>query len=208
VRDAGTGEPLPDPQECAERLVYTELDRYLIAETMHRRLQDPPFTGQLDHEAHVQRFAGEMEALRARGESGAVEAVLQRYERALANHEVSWRVRERYATIERRAGDLDVAEDEWRRLAREFPQYPSFELQLARTLGDEGRYAEAEAALQRVLDYREEPSTLLELAAVVARQGQTTRAAAILGRVLKLTVEGDPVRQRASEALEALGEEP
>ena len=65
---------------------------------------------------------------------GAVEAVLAEYDRALGDERSHWSLRERYATIQRRSGGLDVAEGEWRRLAEQFPQYPSFELQLAHTL--------------------------------------------------------------------------
>jgi tetratricopeptide (TPR) repeat protein len=204
VREKATGQPPLSEEECARWLVFTELDRYLIAETMQKRLQAPPFTGQVDHLEHVRRFAGELETLRARGESGAVEAVVQQYETALADERAHWSVRERYATIQRRAGALDVAEREWRQLAQQFPQYPSFQLQLAHTLREAGRHEEAEASLRKVLEYREEPSTLVELARVIALQGRRTDAIAVLERVRRLTATADPNHERAREALEAL----
>ena len=186
VREKAAGRSPLNEEECAQRLVYTELDRYLIVETMQKRLRDPPFTGQVDHDAHVRRFAEELETLRARGESGAVEGVVQEYEAALADERAHWSVRERYATIQRRSRAFDSAESEWRLLARQFPQYPSFELQLAYVLRDTGRYDEAETALRRVLGYREEPSTLIELALVLALQERRPDAVATLERALEV----------------------
>ena len=78
-------------------LVYTELDRYRIAETMQQRLRDAPFTDQPDHAEHVRRFADELAALRARGDAGAVDAALAQYEQALAAGPAHWTLRERYA---------------------------------------------------------------------------------------------------------------
>ena len=181
VRRRGSGRPVPSEEDVARRLVYTELDRYRIAETMQQRLRDAPFTNQPDHAEHVKRFADEITLLRDRGDSGAVDAAVREYEQALAGGRAHWSVRERYATIEKRIGNAAVAAAQWEILTRELPQYPAFQLQLSRALRDAGRLAEARAALQKVLDYQPDaPVTLVEARAARARAG--ARGGGDLGR--------------------------
>ena len=177
VRRRGSGRPVLDQDACARQLVFTELDRYLIDETMLQRLREPPFTGQVDHAEQVGHFTRELATLRAHRESGAVEAAIAQYERALAEPRPPWSVRERYAAIERRLGKRAEAIREWQVLARQFPQYPSFHLQLARTLREVRRYAEAAASLGRVLEYQpDSPVALVEGARLALAQGRRAEA--------------------------------
>jgi tetratricopeptide (TPR) repeat protein len=187
VRRRASGRPVLGEEECARRLVFTELDRYLIAETMRQRLRDPPFTGQVDHAEQVRRFENEIETLRARGESGAVEAAVREYEQALAGERPHWSVRERYATIERRIGNAAVAAREWQVLARQLPLNPGFHLQLARSLRDLGRYDEAAVALGKVLEYQPEaPVTLVEMARLALVRGRLGEAKGYARRAARL----------------------
>ena len=177
VRRRGSGRPALAEDACARQLVFTELDRYLIDETMVQRLREPPFTGQLDHAEQVGRFTRELAALRPHGESGAVETAIGEYERALAEPHPHWSLRERYATIERRIGKTAEAIREWQSLARQFPQYPSFQLQLARTLREVGRYEEAAASLGWVLEYQPDAQVaLVEGARLALARGRRAEA--------------------------------
>ncbi|HYN05419.1 MAG TPA: tetratricopeptide repeat protein [Vicinamibacteria bacterium] len=187
VRRQGSGHPLPSEEETARRIVYTELDRYRIAETMQQRLRDAPFTNQPDHAEHVKRFADEIALLRDRGDSEAVDAAVKEYEQALAGGRAHWSVRERFATIERRLGNAAAAAAQWEILARQLPQYPTFQLQLSRALRDTGRFAEARAALQKVLDYQPDaPVTLVEVARLELAQGRLPEAKQAARRAVAL----------------------
>jgi tetratricopeptide (TPR) repeat protein len=187
VRRQAAGRPRPDEEEVARRLVYTELDRYRIAETMQQRLRDAPFTNQPDHVEQQERFAEETAALRARGEAGGVDAAVAAYERALAGGSVHWSLRERYAAIQRRLGNAAAAVGQLEVLTRELPQYPAFHLQLSRALRDASRLAEARAALQRVLDYQPAaPVALVELARLELMQGRVAEAAQAARRAVAL----------------------
>ena len=165
--------PCPTRETSTRGLVYTELDRYRIAETMQQRLRDAPFTNQPDHAEHAKRFADEIALLRARGDLGAVDAARHgSTQQALASGRAHWSVRERYAAIEKRVGNAAAAAEQWEILAKQLPQYPAFQLQLSRALRDTGRFAEARAALQKVLDYQPDaPVTLVEAGAARARAG-------------------------------------
>ena len=187
MRREVSGRPLPAEEEVARRLVYTELDRYRIAETMQLRLRDAPFTNQPDHAEQQERFADEMAALRARGEAGGVNAAVAEYERALAGAGPHWSLRERYADVERRLGNTAAAVRQLETLTKELPQYPAFHLQLSRALRDAGRLAEARTALQKVLDYQPEASvTLVELARLELAQGRVAEATQAARRAASL----------------------
>ncbi|MBN2369632.1 MAG: tetratricopeptide repeat protein [Vicinamibacteria bacterium] len=177
VRRKDSGKPSLSEDECARRLVFTDLDRYMLAETMLRRLREPPFTGQMDHSTHVRRFSREIETLKTRSESENVSLALEKYERTLSDRRAHWSIRERYAAIQQRIGNLEIAAREWRALIDRFPQYPSFHLQLARALRGAGRYADAEASFRVVLDYQPESTlALVEMAKTALLRGKTREA--------------------------------
>jgi tetratricopeptide (TPR) repeat protein len=187
VRRQASGRPLLAEEEAARRLVYTELDRYRIAETMRQRLRDAPFTNQSDHAEHVSRYADELASLRARGEAGGVDTAVKEYEQALTGVRPHWSVRERYAVIQKRLGNAAAAAAQLQILTQELPQYPAFHLQLARALRDAGRFAEARAALQRVVDYQPDaPVTLVEVARLELMQGRVAEATQAARRAVSL----------------------
>jgi len=187
VRRQGSGRPMPSEEEVARWLVYTELDRYRIAETMQLRLGDAPFTNQPDHIEQAKRFADEIVLLRSRGDSGAVDVAVREYEQALAGGQAHWSVRERYATIEKRIGNAATAAIQWEILTKQLPQYPTFQLQLSRALRDAGHFAEARAALQKVLDYQlDTPVTLVEVARLELMQGRAAEATQAARRAVSI----------------------
>lgn len=178
---------MPTEGDVARGLVYTELDRYRIAETMQQRLLDAPFTNQPDHAEHAKRFADEIALLRARRDLGAVDAAVTVYQQTLASGRAHWSVRERYAVIEKRVGNAAAAAEQWEILAKQMPQYPAFQLQLSRALRDTGRLAEARLALQKVLDYQPDaPVTLVEVARLELAQGRFEAAASAARRAVSL----------------------
>ena len=187
VRDRASGRPLLDEAGAARLLVYTDLDRYRVAETMRQRLRDAPFTGQSDHDEQLRRFEGEMAALRAAGDAGGVDAALAQYAEALARPGVHWSVRERHAAILQRLGRFEDAAREWRTLTALFPPYPAFHLQLARSLRDAGRLDEAQAALQPVLEFQPDaPAMRVEAARLALARGLRDDALADARRAVSL----------------------
>ena len=187
VRRRASQGPLLAEEDVARRLVFTELDRYNIAETMEQRLREPPFTNQPDHVEQQKRFADEMAALRARGDAGGIDAAVAEYERALAGASPHWSLRERYAAVQRRLRHPEVAVGQLEILTREFPQQPGFSLLLSRALRDASRFAEARTALQKVLDYQPDaPVTLVELAQLELAQGRAAEATQAARRAVAL----------------------
>ena len=173
VRDRAARRPPLDEAAAARVLVFTDLDRYRIAETMRQRLRDAPFTGQSDHDEQVRRFEDEMATLRVAGEAGGVDAALAQYADALARPGVHWSLRERHAAILQRLGRFDDAAREWQALTALFPPYPAFHLQRARALRDAGRLDEANSALLPALEFQPDaPAMQVEAARLALARGR------------------------------------
>ena len=177
VQAEDSSRPALDEAGCARQLVFTELDRYMLAETMGERLAHPPFVAQADHALHVKRYSDERARLAARGKAGAMDEDLRAYRTALAAGPVHWTVRERFARIAQRLGDNTTAESEWRHLTKELPQYPAFPLALARVLREEKRYPEAESVLRgSKMEGAENALLESELARLALHQGRVAEA--------------------------------
>jgi len=72
--------------ECAERLAYTQWDRYIIAdEVLKRFITKPPFTNQLYHQERVRIMTQECRALKADLNPEALEEAAAQYHRAIQN---------------------------------------------------------------------------------------------------------------------------
>jgi len=200
VRGRASDRPLLDEAGAARALVYTDLDRYRIAEAMRQRRRDAPFTGQSDHGEQERRFDDELATLRAAGVAGGLDAALAQYDAALARPGVHWSVRERHAAILQRLGRFDDAAREWQALTVEFPPYPAFHLQLARSLRDAGRLDEAQAALRPALEFPPDaPAMQVEAARLALARGRRDEALAHGRRA----VDADPRDANALAVLAA-----
>jgi tetratricopeptide (TPR) repeat protein len=60
---ANTEDPWPSAADCARRLAWTDWSQQAAYAEMFGRLQDPPFTAQLNHDAQMQRLAARLQQL-------------------------------------------------------------------------------------------------------------------------------------------------
>src|SRR5206468_4108290 len=91
--------------ECARRLAFTDWDRYQVVDEMLKRLGQPPFAQQLDHEARAERLekarAGLQPALSGDGLARSIEL----YEAALRLGPADWVLHENFAKVLQSSGD-------------------------------------------------------------------------------------------------------
>jgi tetratricopeptide (TPR) repeat protein len=91
--------PLTDA-ECAERLAYTQWDRYIIAdEVLNRFITRPPFTNQLYHEEQVRIMTQECMALKADLNPEMLREATAQYRRAIQNAPKDIYLRWKYGRI-------------------------------------------------------------------------------------------------------------
>lgn len=133
--------PLLSQVECAERLAYTDWDRYRIQdEVFHGFVNREPFTNQLYHAERVRRMEGELLALKAGMTPDVLESAAAKYARAIQKTSEDWYLHWKYGKL--LAEDLKnypAAVEQFRAVLRFLPHsYIGYDAlaSVLRTLGD------------------------------------------------------------------------
>jgi len=176
----GAKEAAPSAHErVLQRLALTGYDEYLIAKEVLRRLDHPPFTGQLDHALQVEQVT----RARDEGANEPFEETEARYQTALAlAPEDPW-LRWKHAILldnrdvflaRRGEPDRGRAVPEYLRFLRWLPRSREGRLRLAEAYARLGQLELAEAQCREVLRFRpgdaQARSTLADLEAVRRRK--------------------------------------
>ncbi|MCJ7564765.1 MAG: tetratricopeptide repeat protein [Candidatus Aminicenantes bacterium] len=107
---AGPAAGAPSLETCAEKLAYSDWDRYNIADEMlEAYIKKPPFTNQLYHAERVSNMERELTGMRARLSSGALQKSAEQYDRAVSRSPQDWWLHWKYAHL--LALDLDKERD-------------------------------------------------------------------------------------------------
>ena len=86
--------------ECAERLAYTQWDRYIIAdEVLNRFIIKPPFTNQLYHQEQVRKMTQECRVLKDNLSQETLKEAAAQYRRAIQNAPEDIYLRWKYGRI-------------------------------------------------------------------------------------------------------------
>lgn len=186
-------------EQCAQRLAYTDWDRYQVLDEMFKRLQNPPFTQQLDHAQRLAHLQTQRAALRAATRPPALAQATQTYREALAHRPNDWVLHGRLARLLEASGDLSQAQQHWRRVTELVPHYDQGWYGLANVLDTVGQPVAAAEVFRHLL--RRRPN-LYEarngLGLVLASQGQVAEAIAQFQQAIRL-------RPQAAEASVNLG---
>jgi tetratricopeptide (TPR) repeat protein len=133
--------------ECAHRLAYTEFNRFRLLDEVRQRLQQPPFTAQLDHEQREDRLQQQL----ARLDQASLGDAVQLYRQAIGRAPDDWVLRENFATLLQDFGQSRAAEEHWRKLMQLLPHYDEAYLGLGKALEAQGRTNEAAVYFRRLL---------------------------------------------------------
>ena len=142
------------PEECARQLALTDWDRFQIVDEMSKRLQQPPFTHQLDHEARMGRWQNVRAQLQAASRPEALDSAIQVYKSALALAPNDWVLHENLAKLLQSANEFAAAEKAWRKVSELLPHYEQAYYSLANVLDAQGKSAEAISFFQLALRRR------------------------------------------------------
>ena len=141
-------------EECARRLALTDWDRFQVVDEICKRLQQPPFTHQLDHEARLARWQEVRTRLQAASRPEALDSAIQVYKTALALAPHDWVLHENLAKVLQSAGEFVAAEKAWRKVTELLPHYDQGYYGLANVLDAQGKSAEAISLFQWALRRR------------------------------------------------------
>ncbi len=199
---ASNAPPLLSSQQCAEALAFTDFDRYRVLDEVRQRLEQPPFTGQLDHAAQLARLQAGMKPL----QSGRFSDTRAIYERAIAAWPDDWSLRENFGTLLNDFQQYADAWEQWRRMTSLLPHSVDACLGQADALEGLGRTDDAVAAIHRALRLRPNaPETWHALGLVQARAGRDADAVTAWQRAVRLQPGMADVRLDLGSALARLG---
>jgi len=99
-RRRANGHPLLSQAECAERLAYTDWDRYRIQdEVFHGFVSREPFTNQLYHAERIKRMEGELMAMKAGMTPDVLESAVANYASAIQKAGEDWYLHWKYGKL-------------------------------------------------------------------------------------------------------------
>ncbi len=196
----GAGDWLPEAA-CAERLAYTDSQRYEIANLIRRRFEEPIYRQQLDHAERLNRVEQEMADLRGAARPAGRSRALTVCRRALALAPDDWILHELTARLLGGLDDRPAAEVEWRQVARLIPHAAMPHTEIGKLQLQQGNADHAATAFRQAIalnpDFAE---AYVGLGNACAHQGREPQAI----RSFQKAIELDPTRTEAADALSRL----
>jgi tetratricopeptide (TPR) repeat protein len=195
-------------EECARRLALTDWNRLSIAQEVRQRLQQPPFSGQLDQSQRDQRWAQLIAGLADAAKPARLQQSIEMARTAVLPRPADWILRRNLAKLLETRGETAAAMEEWRQIMRALPHRAEAFYRYANLVESEGRHAEALANFQTAL--RLNPfsvETLNGLGLVLAATGQPEQALQTFQQALKLRPRFLEARVNLGQTLAALGRE-
>jgi tetratricopeptide (TPR) repeat protein len=175
------------PETCKRLLGLMDWNRLFVIQTVIRRLNQPPLSGQLNNAGRLEAFEAQEKALRQRATQTAAEQARKEFQEALKRAPQDHYLHENFADFLEAIGDLKQATAEWRRVQELEPHdfLPCF--QAGRLLGRQGQSGEAETFLLRAVALR--PALTegwYELGNLLAAEGKFEPALANYDHALRL----------------------
>ena len=132
------------PEVCARDLGLTDWNRCAVFEEIARRLAEPPFTQQLNHDRQLQKLAADLAECRLRlQDPRALDNARRTYQEALQKDPRDHWLHHNYAEFLANTGDLGAATEQMRAVQALAPQHQAACLQLGRLLASQGNLEEA-----------------------------------------------------------------
>jgi tetratricopeptide (TPR) repeat protein len=208
-RHGGSGTAPPSEAECGRRLAFTDEERWQVLEEVAKRLRQPPFTQQADHEEREKRLEAELALLRnAVRQPDAVASADAIFRAAVQRRPDDWTLRENYAQFLQAHGRSAEAEAEWRKLITLLPQSEHPYYGLANLLDTMGRSREAVPYFQAALQRRPGSVEVLNgLGLALASQGDVAGAVREYERALHAKPDFAEARVNLGQALARSGKE-
>jgi tetratricopeptide (TPR) repeat protein len=165
--------------DCAERLAYTDWDRYQITDkVLNSFIKEPPFTNQIYHDELVMHLEQQLAALRVADDPMALQQVDRQYRRALEHNPSDFWIHLNYAIFLLAASQDEIAISQQLELClRTLPDDSDLFNKLALALVARGRLDDARRCFDQALQISpENPGLHTNLADALARAGMLDEA--------------------------------
>ncbi len=198
--------PLLSAEACARRLALTDWDRWRTMDEMCRRLQQPPFTQQLDQRARLERWQARRSELEAALRPAAFATAAESYRQALAPAPEDWVLHENFARLLERFGDAAGAEQQWRKVMELLPHSATACYSLGNVLDAQGKSGEALGYFQLALRWKPDAIEARNgLGLALASQGKLSEAMRQYKRALREKPDFAQARINLGQALAEQG---
>lgn len=206
VTAARSQQPWRSSGECARRLAWSDFSRREAASLMYNRINDAPFTNQLNHAEQLDRVRRQLEALMPATQPAGLQEAASRCREAIAVSTNDWVLYNNLGRLEERLGDYANAAKSFHRVLDLMPHYVEGWEQLGAVLAAQKENEQALAAFDHALQ--------LDAGSVVAQsgegqifasEGKNEEAAANFEKALKIKSYWQPAHLGLAKALEAMG---
>ena len=150
------GQAWPSEADCARRLAWSAWNQQKALSDMFSRLIKPPFTGQLNHDAQIQKLKGALDQLIPATQSPGIQAAQKSCETALVMAPEDPVLRQQLAALDQLTGNLTDATTNARRVVQLLPASSEDWAQLGVILAKQKQYEEAAAAFRRAFQLNPE----------------------------------------------------
>jgi tetratricopeptide (TPR) repeat protein len=192
--------------DCARELAWTDWNRHETAASLLVRLNDPPYTAQLDHEEQLRRLQRQLEALLPAMRPEGLRLAAEFYRRAINRHPDDWSLYVNFSGLQQRLGDNSGAYESWKRVAQLLPHRDAVLCELGLALSRLGRFPEAIEQFEEAL--RRQPDSLQALNGLglaLSQHGKNQEALLAYRRALKVNPDYFETNLNMGNALKALG---
>jgi tetratricopeptide (TPR) repeat protein len=148
------GEGWASQEQCDQMLGLSDWNRALVTEEMIGRLQAPPFSGQTNNEARIERLRERDRMWHERMGTNEAAAARENFVKQLEREPDDFVLHENFAGFLQSTGDMPGAIVEWRRVHDLMPHDYLAYFQLGHLLHGPDQLAEAEADLHTALALR------------------------------------------------------
>ena len=203
---SGTNRPWPSVADCARRLAWTDWSRQAVLSDISARLNDPPFTGQLNHDAQMQRLTALREKLAPAKQPAGISEARRVCEEALAVAPDDPALYSQLATLKQMTGDLTGAEAAARRELELVPSDSEGWSELGIILEHQRRLEEASVAFRRAIQLDpQDMGARLNLAQSQAALGRREEAVRECRQALAVRPHSFPTLLCLGQLLEQMG---
>jgi tetratricopeptide (TPR) repeat protein len=187
---------------CERRLGLTDWNRLSTMQEVLRRLQGPPFIGQIDHQERMRELQSRVAELQTRKADAELAKVRAVYEESLVSAPGDHFLHENFAEFLEDTRDFAAAIREREKVRDLAPHYYFSHYALGRLLADQGKHEEALACLREAVRLNRLSSDVrLEMGRVYSRLSRWEPALQVLLEAKALNVEDPRVPLYLGEVL-------
>jgi tetratricopeptide (TPR) repeat protein len=198
--------PWPTAADCARRLAWSDWNWRAAASEILVRLQDPPFTGQLNHDAEMRRLGALVERLAPATQPAGIREAQNICAAAVAAVPDDAALQAQLAALKQSAGDLDGAASAARRTVELLPSSSDGWMQLGAILAQQEHFEEAAEAFRQTFELDPQNVWALQnLAQSFAKLGRRDDAIREYRRALALKPRFGPAWLGLGQVLEEMG---